>query len=73
MKRTGLLSLSKISFARLGRGSKFRRHCQTFQFLQKIFQISGHKNCREAIFSLENEIFRCKNRLASTVYAAGHD
>ena len=39
----------------------------------EIFQISGRKNCKEAIFALENGIFRRKNRPAPAVHAAGHD
>ena len=56
-----------------GRESKLPRHCHPYQFLLKIFQISGRKNCKETIFALENEIFLRKNRPVPAVHAAGHD
>ena len=39
----------------------------------KILRISGRGNCKEAIFALENGIFRRKNRPAPAVHAAGDD
>ena len=37
----------------------------------KILRIFGRGNCKEAIFALENRIFRRKNRPAPAVHAAG--
>ena len=39
----------------------------------EILWISGRGNCKEAIFALENGIFRRKNRPAPAVHAAGDD
>ena len=39
----------------------------------KILRIFGRGNCKEAIFALENRIFRRKNRPAPAVHAAGDD
>ena len=39
----------------------------------KILRIFGRGNCKEAIFALENGIFRRKNRPVPAVHAAGDD
>ena len=39
----------------------------------KILRIFGRGNCKEAIFALENRIFRHKNRPVPAVHAAGDD
>ena len=39
----------------------------------EILWISGRGNCKEAIFALENGIFRRKNRPVPAVHAAGDD
>ena len=39
----------------------------------KILRISGRGNCKEAIFALENGIFRRKNRPVPAGHAAGDD
>ena len=58
---------------RTQRAKNRRIAAHPYQFLLKIFQISGRKNCKETIFALENKIFRRKNRPAPAVHAAGHD
>ena len=50
--------------------SKPPRYSHPYQFLLKIFQIFGRKNCKEMIFALENEIFHRKKSFCPIAYAA---
>ena len=48
----------KKGFDKLADGNASSLTAATSASFSEIFQISGHENCNETIFALENEIFR---------------